>query len=53
MFGGVDFFGCCGLEDLRIPESSFFKKSLHPTFEQLGGKKYVTLINCNSGVSRQ
>jgi hypothetical protein len=33
MFEVVDFFGCCGSVDLKVPESSFFDESLHPTFK--------------------
>jgi hypothetical protein len=44
MFGGVDFFGCYGSLDLRIPESSFSMRSLHSAFGKFGRKNYITSI---------
>jgi hypothetical protein len=44
MFGGVDFFGCCGSVNLRIPESSFSIWTFHSSFDQFRRKNYVTSI---------
>jgi hypothetical protein len=43
MFGGVDFFGCCGLVNLRIPESSFSLRGLHSTFGQFRHKNFTSM----------
>jgi hypothetical protein len=47
MFGGVNFFGCCGSVDLRIPESAFSIRGLHSPFVPLRRKNYITSIKKN------